>query len=131
MDFSRSRRCSRRKEARSRELRALRLGERVHRADALAAPREALDALPQLRLLGIVAGGANPAWSSCSLDLVEAGGELGAPVLEAGERDLHLRAPLADALELAPQLRLLVGEPAQLARARGRRPRRRPRRAAR
>ena len=115
MDFSRSRRCSRRKDGALRELRALRLRERIHRADALAAPREPVDALPERRLLGLVRRRREPRLVELLAHLVEAGGELRAPVLEPGERHLDHRAALAGRLELAPQLRLLVREPAQLA----------------
>ena len=97
-----------------RELGALRLGERVDRADALAAPREALDALPERGQLGLVGRRREPRLVELLAHLVETRRELGAPVLEARERHLDLRAALAGALELAPQLRLLVGEPAQL-----------------
>ena len=115
IDFSRSRRCSRRKAARSESS--------AHSASAsgLTGPmrsrrreRRSTRSL-QLRLLGLVGRRREPRLVELLAHLVEAGGELGAPVFEAGERHLDLRAALAGALELAAQLRLLIGEPAQLA----------------
>ena len=131
MDFSRSRRCSRRKVARS--------DSSAHSASAsgLTGPmrsrrRESLlDALAERRLLGLVGRRREPGLVELLAHLVEAGGELGAAVLEAGERHLDRRAPLAGVLEPAAQLRLLVRQAAQLAALEARRPPRRPRRAAR
>ena len=115
MDFSRSRRCSRRKEARS--------DSSAHSASAsgLTGPmrsRRRVRRSTRSRSCASSAssaGGANPAWSSCSLTSSSAGGELVAAVVQPGERDLHLGAALAGLLELPAQLRLVVGELAQLA----------------
>ena len=97
-----------------RKLRALRLGERVDRPDALAAARESLDALAERRLFGLVGRRREPGLVELLAHLVEAGGELRPAILEARERHLDRRAPLAGLLEAAAQQRLLVRQAAQL-----------------
>ena len=115
MDFSRSRRCSRRKAARS--------DSSAHSASAsgLTGPmrsrrRESRSTRSRsAACLGLVGRRREPGLVELLAHLVEAGGELRAAILQAGERHLDAGAPLAGVLELAAQLRLLVREPAQLA----------------
>src|SRR5665648_798578 len=78
------------------ELGALRLGEGVYGADALAPAAQPLEVLAELP------------------GLVEGSGELGAAVLEARQRHLDRRAPLAEVGQVATQAGLPLGQGAEL-----------------
>src|SRR5450756_1378609 len=96
------------------ELGALRLGEGVHGADALAPAAQPLEALAQLPRFVVVRRRGEPGLVQLLADLVEGGGDLGAAVLEARQRHLDGRAPLAEVGQVATQAGLPLGQRAQL-----------------
>ena len=101
------------------QLRRLCLGQRVHRADALAAPAEALQALAQRGRLRFVGGRREAGLVELLADLLELRGKVGAAVLQASQRHLHGRAPLGGLLQTTAQPRLLLGKLAKAAPVQG------------
>ena len=75
---------------------ALRLGERVHGADALAPAAQPLEEPAQPLSIIIVRRRGKRCLVELLADFVERGRELGAAVLEARQRHLDRRAPLAE-----------------------------------
>ncbi len=115
IDLSRSRRCSRRKAARSPSSAhsasasgltgPMRSRRRSRRSSCSRRPRSSSSS----------SGGANPAWSSSSLTSSSAAASSPRRSSSRTSGDLHRGAPLAGLVELAAQRGLLLGQRAQLA----------------
>ncbi len=82
---------------------ALGLGQRVHRADPVAAPLEALEAGAQRGRLVVALGRLEGGELEAGRDLLEASGHVDAALLEAGDGGLGRAATLAELVDLAAQ----------------------------